>query len=102
MGDGPGPGLEGRDLKLPEAISQPRPNYTEEARKARAEGMVVLQVMIRKNGTVDGIRVLRGLAYGLDESAIHTVASKWRFRPATYRGIPVDFQAVIEVTFRLF
>jgi protein TonB len=102
IGDRFGPGLGGKDLILPEAISQPRPNYTEEARKARTEGQVVLQVIIRKNGTVDGIRVLRGLAYGLDESAIHTVASKWRFRPATYRGIPVDFQAIIEVTFRLF
>jgi protein TonB len=102
IGDGPGPGLGGKDLILPEAISQPRPYYTEEARKARTEGMVVLQVMIRKNGTVDGIRVLKGLAYGLDESAVHTVAGKWRFRPATYRGIPIDFQAVIEVTFRLF
>ncbi len=102
IGDRFGPGLGGKDLILPEAISQPRPYYTEEARKARTEGMVVLQVMIRKNGTVDGIRVLKGLAYGLDESAVHTVASKWRFRPAAYRGVPIDFQAVIEVTFRLF
>jgi hypothetical protein len=42
------------------------------------------------------------LGYGLDESAIHTIASRWKFKPATFRGVPIDFPADIEVTFRLY
>ena len=102
IGDGVGLGMGGKDLILPEAILKPTPYYTEEARKARTEGMVVLQVMIRKNGTIDNIKVVRGLGNGLDEAAISTVASKWRFRPARYRGSSIDFPALIEVLFRLY
>jgi len=51
---------------------------------------------------VDSFKVIRGLGYGLDESAITTIASKWRFKPATFRGMPVDFEINIEVAFRLF
>ena len=47
-------------------------------------------------------RVIRGLGYGLDESAINTVATKWRFKPGSLNGRPVDVQANIEVTFRLY
>jgi protein TonB len=86
----------------PVAIEQPKPPYTEEARKNRTEGIVLLQVIIRANGRVDGFKVLKSLGNGLDESAINTIATKWRFRPALFLGKPVDFQAQIEVTFRLF
>ena len=74
----------------------------EEARKARVEGIVLIQAVIRKDGSVDSFRVLRGLGYGLDESAINTIATKWRFRPGAMHGVPVDVQANIEVTFRLY
>jgi TonB family protein len=63
---------------------------------------VLLQVIIRSNGRVEGIKVIKGLGYGLDESAINTIATKWSFKPALYLGKPVDFVAQIEVTFRLF
>jgi TonB family protein len=83
-------------------LAQPLPQYTEQARKARVEGIVVLQAVVRKDGTVDSFRVLRGLGYGLDESAINTIATKWRFRPGTLNGQPVDVQANIEVSFKLY
>ena len=83
-------------------LLQPRPAYTEEARKVRAEGSVLIQAIIRKDGSVDSFRVLRGLGYGLDESAINTIATKWRFKPGTLDGRPVDVQANIEVSFRLY
>ncbi len=92
-----GPGIE-----APVVLLLPLPAYTAEARAARVEGTVLIQVIIRKNGTVDSFRVLRGLGYGLDESAINTIATKWRFRPGTLNGEPVDVQANIEVSFRLF
>lgn len=102
IGSGHGPMVMGPGVKAPEAISQPLPAYTEEARKARAEGIVLIQAVIHKDGSVDSFKVLRGLGYGLDESAINTIATKWRFRPGTYRGEPVDVQANIEVSFRLY
>jgi TonB family protein len=102
IGSGIGPYVVGNGVKAPEALSQPLPAYTEEARKARAEGIVLIQAVIHKDGTVDSFKVLRGLGYGLDESAINTIATKWRFKPGTFRGEPVDVQANIEVSFRLY
>jgi periplasmic protein TonB len=92
----------GDGVKAPVALVQPLPDYTNEARKTRTEGIVLLQVVILKDGSVGEIRVLRGLGHGLDESAIHTIASKWRFRPGTFNGVPVDVQANIEIFFRLY
>jgi periplasmic protein TonB len=102
IGSGIGPYVSGNGVRNPVELFKPPPPYTEAARKARAEGIVVLQAIIRKDGTVDSFRVVRGLGYGLEESAISTIAAKWRFRPATFNGVPVDFQADIEVVFRLF
>lgn len=65
--------------------------------------MVVLEVVIRSDGRVDPdrVRVLQGLGYGLHEAAIQTVVKGWKFQPAVLHGKPVDFQAKIEVSFRL-
>jgi TonB family protein len=92
----------GNGVKPPVPLQQPLPVYTPEARAARIEGIVVVQAVIRKDGTVDSFKVLRGLGYGLDESAINTMATKWRFSPGTLNGEPVDVIASIEVAFRLF
>ncbi len=102
IGSGVGPYVVGGGVKPPAALFQPLPLYTEDARKARTEGIVVIQAIIRKDGTVDSFKVLRGLGYGLDESAINTIATKWRFKPGTLNGTPVDVQANIEVSFRLY
>jgi TonB family protein len=61
-----------------------------------------MQVVIRKDGQVANVRVLQGLGYGLDESAIETISRDWRFAPGTLEGGPVDVQANIEVSFRLY
>ncbi len=102
IGSGVGPYVVGNGVKAPVPIFQPLPAYTEEARKARAEGIVLIQAIIRRDGTVDSFKVIRGLGYGLDESAINTIATKWRFRPGTLNGQSVDVQANIEVSFRLY
>jgi protein TonB len=102
IGSGVGPYVVGNGVKPPTALYQPLPAYTEEARKARAEGIVLIQAVIRKDGSVDSFKVLRGLGYGLDESAINTIATKWKFRPGTFNGSAVDVQANIEVSFRLY
>jgi periplasmic protein TonB len=85
---------------MPIALSQPMPPYTEEARKARIDGTVVLHATIRKDGTADNIKVCKGVGYKLDESAIKAV-SKWRFVPAKKNGVEVDVKSKIEIRFRV-
>ncbi len=86
----------------PIPIFHPIPNYTEEGRAARVEGKVVLQAVIRKDGTVDSIKVIKSLGYGLDQEAINTISTRWRFKPGMFRDVPVDILANIEITFRLY
>jgi periplasmic protein TonB len=102
IGSGIGPYVVGGGVKAPIVLFEAKPNYTEEARKARIEGVVLLQLVVRKDGSTDSFKVLRGLGYNLDESAISTIANKWRFKPGTKSGVPVDVQILIEVSFRLY
>jgi TonB family protein len=89
-------------IKPPQAIHMPLPEYTPEAKAAKVEGVITLQAVILKDGTVSEIKVLQGLGYGLDAAAVDTVRSKWRFRPATLDNKPVNVRANVEVTFRLY
>jgi periplasmic protein TonB len=105
-GSGPGTGGDGvfqmgGDISDPIVLIQTKPTYTDEAIKAKVQGVVLLQAIIRRNGQVDTFRVLRGLGYGLEEKAIQEIASNWKFRPGTRNGVPVDVLATIEVTFNL-
>jgi TonB family protein len=104
----PEPGLPGEDVysvrgaKPPKVIYQPMPSYTEEARQKRIEGLILMQVFVRKDGTVGDAKVLKGLGCGLDESAISTITKEWRFEPGTVNGQPVEIQATVEISFRLY
>jgi TonB family protein len=107
FGDDDGTGCCGRgvfhpggDVTRPELLSRIDPEYTEEARKTKYQGSVVLSVIIQKNGTVGDVRVVRPLGMGLDEKAVAAVR-QWRFRPGAKSGTPVDVIAQVEVTFRL-
>jgi len=101
IGDGLRPYGLGNGVIAPVLLVRSTPLYTVEARKARVEGIVVLQAIIRRDGTVDSIKVLKGLGYGLDESAINSIAT-WRFKPGTLNGNPVDVITNFEVEFRIF
>jgi len=92
----------GNGMKPPRVIYQPMPSYTQEARDARVEGIILLQAIIRKDGNVTDLKVLRGLGHGLDERAIDAIAKKWQFEPGTLNGEPVSVQANIEISFRLY
>jgi TonB family protein len=83
-----------------EIISKPNPVYTEEARKLRIEGEVLLDVVFESNGKVRVLRVVRGLGHGLDEAAMRA-AEQIRFRPAQQDGQPIDFPAVLHILFQL-
>ncbi len=76
------------------------PEYTDEARKARLQGLVVLVVDIGADGRARNFRIQSGLGLGLDERAIQAV-QQWKFRPASRGGAPVEMPVRIEVSFRL-
>lgn len=84
----------------PRVIRQTQPRYPLRARRAGSEGRVVLRAIIRRDGSVDDVQVLRDLPYGLGEAAKEAVEN-WRFRPATYQGNPIDVYYTVTVNFRL-
>jgi TonB family protein len=81
-------------------LYKPDPEYSEEARKAKYSGTVVLSIIVDSTGKPRDIKVIRSLGLGLDEKAIEAV-TKWKFRPGYRNGQPVAVQASIEVNFRL-
>ncbi len=99
-GTGVAPYVVGKGVTEPIVITNPRPGYTQEARDANIEGIVVLQVVIRKDGSVGSCKVIKGLGYGLDEVTVNTIMNQWKFKPGTLKGQPVDVLANIEVTFK--
>ncbi len=100
-GDGTGIYKMSGSITDPRLIAKTTPSYTDEAIKAKVQGVVILRAIIRKNGQIDSFQVLRGLGYGLEERAIQEIATKWRFRPGTLNGRPIDVLATIEVQFNL-
>ena len=91
----------GSGVTNPVLLVQTTPSYTDDAVKAKVQGIVLLRAVIRKDGSVTDLEVLRGLGYGLDEKAIEEIATKWKFRPGTLKGKPVNVLATIEVMFNL-
>jgi TonB family protein len=83
-----------------EILDKPRPAYSDEARKLKLEGVVVLEVAFDTVGKAHVLRVLRGLGHGLDETAMNA-ASGIRFRPAMEHGRPVDTVASVRIEFQL-
>jgi TonB family protein len=84
----------------PQILGRPAPIYTDEARRAQIEGSVKVSVVLRADGTVSDIRVVRGLGFGLDEKAIEA-ASHLRFVPAQKDGHQVSVRVVLEFKFSL-
>ncbi len=95
-----GPIEVGGDVTKPIKIHAPQPNYTEIARKARIEGLVIVQAIIDKRGDVTNVKVIKDLPMGLTEEAVKAI-KQWKFKPATLRGKPVDVYYNLTVNFRL-
>jgi TonB family protein len=83
-----------------EIVYKPTPEYTDEARSARVEGTVSLELEFTAAGDVRVLRVVRGLGHGLDEAA-QRAALRIRFKPAQSDDRPVDSRATVHITFRL-
>jgi TonB family protein len=92
----------GGPVSDPVPVQRPMPAFTAQARERKVQGSVLLAVVIGKDGAVRNVKVLRGLGYGLDESAADTVGKRWLFKPSILNGQPVTVQAMIEVTFHLY
>jgi TonB family protein len=83
-----------------EVLSKPTPVYTDEGRRLKVEGAVVLEVEFAAEGSLRVLRVVRGLGHGLDEAAMRA-AEQIRFKPATSEGHPVDYRTTVQIVFRL-
>jgi protein TonB len=106
FGPGEGGGIGGGVYRIGGGVSTPvpiyrvEPEYSEEARKAKFQGTVVLSIIIDERGIPTNFKVVRPLGLGLDEKAIEAV-QKWRFKPGYRDGKPVAVLATVEVNFRL-
>ncbi len=102
-GPGVGPGIfhVGEGVSAPRAIYTPEPEFSEEARKAKYQGVVVLQIIVGTDGRVHNPRVVRSLGMGLDEKAIEGVKT-WKFDPSKKDGRAVAVEMNIEVAFNLY
>ncbi len=110
MGDGPGDGSgQGDDATAYNRVATqvvckicPDPAYSDEARKAKLQGLVTMRVLVGADGRVRDVQVTRGIGLGLDESAVRAVRS-WQFIPARDGARrPVASWITIETVFRLF
>jgi TonB family protein len=95
-----GPLRVGGDVKAPVAVNRAKPDYTDAARKGHITGVVIVEAVVNKQGEVEQVKVLKGLPLGLSEQAAEAV-KKWRFRPGTLNGEPVDVIFSLTVNFTL-
>jgi TonB family protein len=84
----------------PEEIDRVMPRYPMAARAANVGGRAVIRGIVRRDGTIDNVEIIKDLPYGLGDAAREAV-SRWRFHPATYRGEPIDVYYTVTVNFRL-
>ena len=100
-GTGGGAYSVGGNVSAPIPIYKPEPPYSEQARKAKHQGTVVLWIVVDTQGNVQQAQVVKPLGMGLDENALRTVKT-WKFKPAMRNGSPVPVKVMVEVSFRLF
>jgi TonB family protein len=84
----------------PRVISRAQPTYPAAARARGTEGTVILRTVVRRDGSVDDVMIIRDQPNGLGDAAADAVR-RWRFAPATYQGQPIDVYYTVTVNFRL-
>ena len=90
----------GGDVKAPTLLQRIEPNYPEAARKARMEGIVILEAIITASGSVEEVKVLKSANPLLDASAVRAV-QQWKYKPATLNGRAVRVYLTVTVTFNI-
>jgi periplasmic protein TonB len=99
-GTGGGPYRPGSGIQPPRLLKEVKADYTEQARQRGLKGEVVLEIVVRRDGSVGDVKILRGLGSGLDERAVQAVR-QWKFAPAQRQGSPVDVIVEVAVEFTL-
>jgi periplasmic protein TonB len=99
-GTGGGPYRPGSGITPPRLLREVKADYTEDARQRGISGDVVLEIVVRRDGSVGDTRVLQGLGGGLNDRALQAVR-QWRFAPAQRQGAPVDVIVEVAVEFKL-
>lgn len=99
-GTGGGPYRPGSGITPPRLLREVKAIYTEEARRRGLTGDVLLEIVIKRDGSVGDVSVVRGLGAGLEQRAIEAVR-QWRFDPARRQGAPVDVIVEVAVEFTL-
>jgi TonB family protein len=84
----------------PQEVDRVIPRYPPSARRAGVQGTVVIRGIVRRDGTIDNLEIIKDLPHGLGDEARRAV-SRWQFRPATVRGEPIDVYYTVTVNFRL-
>ena len=114
IGSGTGPGVGagsgggfgggvyrgGIGLIPPSLVTQINPRYTPDALQRKVQGTVILEAIVRHDGTPVSIRVIRSLDAGLDQEAV-LAARNWRFLPGRMNGLAVDVLVTIEIDFHI-
>jgi TonB family protein len=99
-GTGGGPYRPGSGVDPPRLLREVRADYSDAARRANIEGEVVMEIVIRRDGSVGEVTILRGLPMDLNERA-RAAVKQWKFSPARMKGTPVDVIVEVSVEFRL-
>jgi TonB family protein len=99
-GTGGGPYRPGSGIEPPRLLREVKADYTEDARQRGIAGDVVLEIVVRRDGTVGDVRILQGLGGGLNDRAVQAVR-QWRFSPAHRLGAAVDVIVEVAVEFKL-
>jgi len=99
-GTGGGPYRPGSGITAPAIVREVKPDYTEEGRRRAIEGDVVLEIVVRADGSVGNVKLLQGLGAGLDQRAMDAVR-QWKFSPARRYGTPVDVIVEVAMEFKL-
>jgi TonB family protein len=99
-GTGGGPYRPGSGIEAPRLLREVKADYSEDARRQNLSGDVVMEIVVRADGSVGDVKILQGLGGGLNDRAAQAVR-QWRFAPATLHGGPVDVIVEVAVEFKL-
>jgi TonB family protein len=100
-GYGGGPMHPGGGVSAPQVIYSVEPEFSDEARRAKYQGVCILSLIVDAQGNPQNIQLARALGMGLDEKAIEA-AKQYKFKPAYYKGHPVPVLINLEVNFRIY
>lgn len=107
VGPGEGGGYGGGLMRIGGGVSAPQliysvdPEFSDEARRAKYQGLCLVSLIVDANGNPQNIKIVRALGMGLDEKAIEAV-KQYKFKPALFKGHPVAVPIDVEVNFRIY